>query len=208
MRSLSLSGSGHPSASSKPSLSSGSLGHRSSTSGMPSLSLSGSGHPSSSSKPSLSSGSSGHLSTLSGMPSPWRSRSSESGQPSSSSKPFLVSGSLGHLSSRSGMPSRSLSGSGQPSSSSKSSKSSGSSGHLSTSSLMPSPSRSPMLGSKMKPRKTRNCGEPVMPPSLVIDAGNRPAPPPIMKYDFCARYTLSASRASRGCPVFSPVRSE
>src|SRR3954463_11015466 len=70
MRSLSLSGSGQPSLSSKPSLSSGSFGHLSATSRMPSLSLSGSGQPSSSSKPSLSSGSSGHLSTLSRMPSP------------------------------------------------------------------------------------------------------------------------------------------
>src|ERR1700743_2397148 len=152
---------------------------------MPSLSLSGSGQPSSSSKPSVSSGSSGHLSTLSAMPSPSRSVSSASGQPSSSSKPFLVSGSFGHLSSLSRMPSRSLSGSGQPSSSSKSSKSSGSSGHLSTSSLMPSPSRSPILGSKMKPMKTRNSGEPVMPPSLVIVLGKRPGPPPISKNNFC-----------------------
>src|SRR6266513_535890 len=73
MPSLSLSGSGQPSSSSKPSLSSGSFGHLSVLSGMPSLSLSGSGQPSSSSKPSLSSGSSGHLSTLSRMPSPSRS---------------------------------------------------------------------------------------------------------------------------------------
>src|SRR6185369_13928255 len=114
-----------------------------------------------SSKPSLSSGSSGHLSTESGMPSPSRSSSTLSGQPSSSWKPFFVSGSFGHLSSLSGMPSRSLSGSGQPSSSSNPSKSSGSSGHLSTSSLIPSPSRSPMLGSKMKPRNTRHRGPPV-----------------------------------------------
>src|SRR4051812_42208000 len=48
--SLSLSGSGQPSASSKPSLSSGSFGHLSSLSRMPSLSLSGSGQPSVSSK--------------------------------------------------------------------------------------------------------------------------------------------------------------
>src|SRR5947207_6381434 len=127
------------------------------------------------------------------MPSPSRSSSIESGQPSSSWNPFLVSGSFGHLSFSSRMPSRSLSGSGQPSSSSKSSKSSGSSGHLSTSSLMPSPSRSPIDGSKMKPMKTRNSGEPVMPPRSVIDLGNRPAPPPISKYDFDARYTLAAS---------------
>src|SRR6478609_5332721 len=159
----------------------------SSVSRMPSLSLSGSGQPSSSSKPSLSSGSSGHLSVLSWMPSPSRSRSSKSGQPSSSSKPFFVSGSFGHLSSLSRIPSRSLSGSGQPSSSSKSSWSSGSSGHLSTSSLMPSPSRSPIEGSKMKPRKTRHCGEPVIPPSLVIEAGNRPAPPPSSKNELRAR---------------------
>src|SRR6266567_4077453 len=73
MPSLSLSGSGQPSSSSNPSLSSGSFGHRSSTSRMPSLSLSGSGQPSSSSNPSKSSGSSGHLSTSSLMPSPSRS---------------------------------------------------------------------------------------------------------------------------------------
>ena len=59
---MSLSGSGQPSSSSNPSLSSGSFGHLSSSSRMPSLSLSGSGQPSSSSKPSLSSGSFGHLS--------------------------------------------------------------------------------------------------------------------------------------------------
>src|SRR5215468_6858877 len=62
--------SGQPSASSKPFLVSGSLGHLSSLSRMPSPSLSGSGQPSASSKPSLSSGSSGHLSSASGMPSP------------------------------------------------------------------------------------------------------------------------------------------
>ena len=66
MPSLSLSGSGQPSSSSKPSLSSGSFGQLSKSSGMPSPSLSGSGQPSSSSKPSRSSGSSGHLSTLVG----------------------------------------------------------------------------------------------------------------------------------------------
>src|SRR5207237_447046 len=70
MPSLSLSGSGQPSSSSNPSLSSGSFGHLSSLSRMPSLSLSGSGQPSASSNPSLSSGSVGHLSVLSGMPSP------------------------------------------------------------------------------------------------------------------------------------------
>src|SRR3954469_13812415 len=99
MPSLSLSGSGQPSSSWKPSLSSGWSGHLSLSSGMrspsrsltgqpwlgrngpgslghlslasstPSLSLSGSGQPSSSWKPSLSSGLSGHLSSLSGMPS-------------------------------------------------------------------------------------------------------------------------------------------
>src|SRR5262249_10435852 len=79
MRSLSLSGSGQPSASWKPSLSSGSLGQLSSTSWMPSLSLSGSGQPSASWKPSLSSGSSGHLSFESGMPSPSRSPSTGGG---------------------------------------------------------------------------------------------------------------------------------
>src|SRR2546430_1969409 len=70
MPSLSLSGSGQPSSSWKPSLSSGSFGHLSFTSAMPSASLSGSGQPSSSWKPSLSSGSLGHSSTLSLMPSP------------------------------------------------------------------------------------------------------------------------------------------
>src|SRR5262249_37138326 len=78
--SLSLSGSGQPSSSSKPSVSSGSFGHLSVTSGMPSVSLSGSGQPSSSWKPSLSSGSSGHLSLRSGIPS---LSLSGSGQPSS-----------------------------------------------------------------------------------------------------------------------------
>src|SRR5215831_13386815 len=68
--SLSLSGSGQPSSSSNPSLSSGSFGHLSLVSGIPSLSLSRSGQPSSSSNPSLSSGSFGHLSTSSLMPSP------------------------------------------------------------------------------------------------------------------------------------------
>src|SRR5689334_400452 len=66
--SLSLSGSGQPSSSSKPSLSSASFGHWSTRSAIPSLSLSRSGQPSSSSKLSLSSGSIGHLSTLSAMP--------------------------------------------------------------------------------------------------------------------------------------------
>src|ERR1700690_4010419 len=70
MPSPSLSGSGQPSSSWNPSLSSGSLGHLSSASGMPSWSLSRSGQPSSSSKPSLSSGSLGHLSSASGIPSP------------------------------------------------------------------------------------------------------------------------------------------
>src|SRR5580698_4081676 len=153
MRSWSLSGSGQPSASSKPSLSSGSFGHRSSTSRMPSPSLSGSGQPSASWKPSKSSGSSGHLSTSSGMPSPSRSLVACFGQPSGGAP-----GMFGHLSSTSGMPSRSLSGSGQPSASSKPSKSSGSSGHLSTSSLMPSPSRSPMLGSNTMPMNARQSG--------------------------------------------------
>src|SRR5689334_8993297 len=106
MPSRSLSGSGQPSSSSKPSLSSGSFGHLSLTSGMPSLSLSGSGQPSSSSKPSLSSGSLGHLSRLSRMPS---LSLSGSGQPSSSSKPSLSSGSSGHLSTSSLMPSPSRS---------------------------------------------------------------------------------------------------
>src|SRR6185369_16149481 len=54
MRSLSLSVSGQPSSSSNPSLSSGTIGHRSSLSRMPSLSLSGSGQPSSSSNRSKS----------------------------------------------------------------------------------------------------------------------------------------------------------
>ena len=67
MPSLSLSGSGQPSSSSKPSLSSGSSGHLSTRSGMPSPSRSRSsesGQPSSSSKPFLVSGSFGHLSSL------------------------------------------------------------------------------------------------------------------------------------------------
>src|ERR1044071_7145815 len=102
MPSPSLSGSGQPSSSWKPSLSSGSSGHLSAASGMPSPSLSGSGHPSSSWKPSLSSGSLGHLSCASGIPSPSLSRS---GQPSSSWKPSLSSGSFGHLSAAPRMPS-------------------------------------------------------------------------------------------------------
>src|SRR3954471_109864 len=106
--SLSLSGSGQPSSSSKPSLSSGSSGHLSVASAMPSVSLSGSGQPSSSWKPSLSSGSRGHLSLASAMVSLSLSRS---GQPSSSSKPSLSSGSLGHLSTSSVMQSPSLSSS-------------------------------------------------------------------------------------------------
>src|SRR5689334_6610085 len=69
MPSLSLSGSGQPSSSSKPSLSSASFGHLSTLSASPSWSLSGSGQPSSSSKPSWSSASFGHLSTLSASPS-------------------------------------------------------------------------------------------------------------------------------------------
>src|SRR6476660_1175131 len=120
---------------------------------------------------------------LSGQSSSSRMRSlslSGSGQPSLSSKPSLSSGSFGHRSSTSRMPSLSLSGSGQPSSSSKSSKSSGSSGHLSTSSLMPSPSRSPMLGSKMKPLNARTSGDPVW-------SGMMPVPAPNWKYDFDAR---------------------
>src|SRR5262245_56085210 len=102
MPSPSLSGSGQPSSSWKPSLSSGSFGHLSSASGMPSPSLSRSGQPSASWKPSLSSGSFGHLSSLSGMPSLSLSRS---GQPSASSKPSLSSGSFGHLSAAPLMPS-------------------------------------------------------------------------------------------------------
>src|SRR5215212_882472 len=66
----SLSGSGQPSSSWKPSLSSGSIGHLSLASGTPSPSLSLSGQPSSSWKPSLSSASFGHLSTSSIRPSP------------------------------------------------------------------------------------------------------------------------------------------
>ena len=69
MPSLSLSGSGQPSSSSKLSLSSGTSGHLSALSTMPSLSLSSSGQPSASSKPSLSSATSGQWSTLSAMPS-------------------------------------------------------------------------------------------------------------------------------------------
>src|SRR5215813_9934815 len=65
----SLSGSGQPSSSWKPSRSSGSFGHLSTVSGMPSPSLSGSGQPSASWKPSLSSGSFGHLSASPTMPS-------------------------------------------------------------------------------------------------------------------------------------------
>src|ERR1043166_5631881 len=117
--------SGQPSSSWKPSLSSGSLGHLSTTSGTPSPSLSGSGQPSSSWKPSLSSGSSGHLSRTSGMPSP-SGRTLSFGQPSLGNLPLWSSGALGQASLRSGMPSPSLSGSGQPSSSWKLSKSSGS----------------------------------------------------------------------------------
>src|SRR6185436_13804863 len=71
--SWSLSGSGQPSSSSKPSLSSASFGHLSSLSLIPSASLSRSGQPSSSSNLSKSSGSSGHLSTSSVRPSPSRS---------------------------------------------------------------------------------------------------------------------------------------
>src|ERR1019366_9835868 len=168
--------SGQPSSSSKPLNVSGSFGHLSLTSGMPSLSLSGSGQPSSSSKPARSSGSSGHLSFESRIPSPSRSPSPPSGQPSSSWSPSRSSGTLGQRSSTSGMPSLSLSGSGQPSSSLKPSKSSGSSGHWSTSSLMPSPSRSPIDGSKMKPRNTRWSA-----------ASNPPVyrtPPPSLRYEF------------------------
>src|SRR5450432_1774124 len=186
MRSLSLSGSGQPSASSKPSLSSGSFGHRSSTSRMPSPSLSGSGQPSSSWKPSKSSGSSGHLSTLSGMRSPSRPPTVVVGKPSGGAP-----GTLWHLSPTSGMPSRSLSGSGQPSSSSKPSKSSGSSGHLSTSSLMPSPSRSPMFGSNTMPMNARRSG---FAPLL----GTRPRPPPSDRNELRARYSLTPAIASSG----------
>src|SRR5665213_1292236 len=100
--SLSLSGSGQPSASSNPSLSSGWSGHLSALSGMPSASLSGSGQPSASSNPSLSSGSLGHLSATSGTPSV---SLSGSGQPSASSNPSLSSGWSGHLSTLSRMPS-------------------------------------------------------------------------------------------------------
>src|SRR5678816_4915452 len=109
MPSLSLSGSGQPSSSSKPSLSSGSSGHLSTRSGIPSPSRSRSswsGQPSWSSNPFLVSGSLGHLSSLSRMPS--RSLSG-SGQPSSSSKSSRSSGSSGHLSTSSLMPSPSRS---------------------------------------------------------------------------------------------------
>src|SRR4051794_30512244 len=97
MPSWSLSGSGQPSSSSNPSLSSGVSGHLSARSGTSSWSLSGSGQPSSSSNPSLSSGASAHLSTLSARPSP-----SVSGQPSGAGP-----GSAGHLSSESLIPSAS-----------------------------------------------------------------------------------------------------
>src|SRR6188768_3812613 len=107
--SLSLSGSGQPSLSSKPSLSSGSFGHLSSASARPSVSLSGSGQPSASSNLSLSSGSLGHLSVRSAMPS---LSLSGSGQPSASSKPSLSSGRSGHLSTLSRMPSPSRSPTG------------------------------------------------------------------------------------------------
>src|SRR5690242_20839855 len=79
MPSLSLSGSGQPSSSSKESRSSGSLGQRSSTSRIPSWSLSGSGQPSSSWTPSRSSGSSGQESPVSTTRSPSRSWGASSG---------------------------------------------------------------------------------------------------------------------------------
>src|SRR5204862_122739 len=79
MPSLSLSGSGQPSSSWNPSLSSGWSGHLSLSSVMPSPSLSLGGQPFSDSGPN----SLGHLSRRSGMPS---SSLSRSGQPSSSWK--------------------------------------------------------------------------------------------------------------------------
>src|SRR5262249_33524388 len=97
-------GSGQPSASSKPSKSSGSSGHLSRLSGMPSPSRSllvVTGQPSGGGP-----GMFGHLSSTSGMPS--RSLSG-SGQPSSSSNPSKSSGSSGHLSTSSLMPSPSRS---------------------------------------------------------------------------------------------------
>src|SRR6185312_5619165 len=97
--SLSLSKSGQPSVSSKPSLSSGHTGHLSSASGTPSLSLSVSGQP------SMSSSSVGHASTESGMLSPSESRLF-AGQPSFGYGSLPSSLSFGHLSARSSMPSR------------------------------------------------------------------------------------------------------
>src|SRR5262245_46190239 len=103
--SLSLSGSGQPSSSWKPSLSSGWSLHLSVKSSRPSASVSGtvSGQPSWSSHLLTVSGWSGHLSSLSGMPSPSLSLV---GQPSA--LPFPAS--FGHRSAAPTTPS--LSGSG------------------------------------------------------------------------------------------------
>src|SRR5262245_32783567 len=100
MPSLSLSRSGQPSSSWKPSLSSGQSGHLSISSATPSASLSASGQPSPSSKPSVSSSAIGQESTASGMLSASESRLF-AGQPSFGYGSLPSSASFGHLSARS-----------------------------------------------------------------------------------------------------------